>query len=702
MYIFTILAIFMVALLIANNYDKKLAETLGLTCMGFILVLYILAFINRLSWIDYISIPVLIISGFWIWRNRQLTAIMNKMFSIQNMCILFFLLVLAISQFSRIAIWWDDMNFWATDVKGLWFLDGFAGKYGNVAPEFGDYPPAIQLFKWFFLHMSGGEYREGLGFAGYVCLNYILLLPLISKVDRIIPEKLIEESEDGLGVKIAKNKKYYVDDKKLISKYKVRVAERKAGPIGENVDPVRNLGILVINIIACICLILFPTIANIVCYEGTCVDVTMGIIFGNLLFTIWDIDQEHIRFYSVKLGITGAVLVLCKTIGMQWAVMAAVFMFICFRYRRKGEKFNQASLLDQNIRYAVLIFISWGVAIGSWMIFCLLNRRVANLTSGGIQMVKSGQFSLTYYAKEKVPLFLEGLALHPMHTDKTWAIDLPVAGIIAIFFLVIWIMKKNNLIEKGFGKCLNWYVVLSAIVTYGIILIGHLTIFATETHYDSGQVMAISISRYGAPFVIGIMILLLGIIIKNVVKYDGERPVTDSIVKDQLMAGNQKQIRILYAVVAIFIIITSDFGACYRGIVSYRNDLANKRAEREAMIDEEAADFISTIYGNDELRGKRVLYIRDGANIRWVHNAYINNEAVPVAVVYGSVTAESSLEDVQNIINASHAKYLYVDDIEGVEDIFQLISDGEFSNKTLFRILSAERLEEFYETMDEK
>ena len=178
------------------------------------------------------------------------------------------------------------MNFWATDVKGLWFLDGFAGKYGNVAPEFGDYPPAIQLFKWFFLHMSGGEYREGLGFAGYVCLNFILLLPLISKVDRIIPEKLIEESEDGLGVKIAKNKKYYVDDKKLISKYKVRVAERKAGPIGENVDPVRNLGILVINIIACICLILFPTIANIVCYEGTCVDVTMGIIFGNLLFTL--------------------------------------------------------------------------------------------------------------------------------------------------------------------------------------------------------------------------------------------------------------------------------------------------------------------------------------------------------------------------------------------------------------------------------
>lgn len=704
MYIFTVLAILMVALLIANYLDKQLADTLGITCCGFILVLYILAFFRRLSWIDYIAIPILIVGAFWLWRNRQFMAIVRKLFTIQNMCIIFFILLLSISQLSRIATWWDDINFWATDVKALWMLDGFAGKYGNVAPEFGDYPPAIQLFKWFFLHMGGKEYREGLGFSGYLCLNFVLLLPLISRVEEILPTITIvsEEETEAVGVKIAKNRKYYVNDKKLISKYKVRVAQTEEGPIGENVDPVRNIVLLLINILACGLLVLMPTVANIVCFEGTCVDVTMGIVYGMLLLTIWNLDTEHIKFYAFKLGILGSVLVLCKTVGMEWAVMAAVFMFLCFLYRRRGEKFNQASLLDRNIRYSIMVFGSWGLAIGSWMIFCLINRRVANLTSGGIKMVKSGQVNLLYYAQEKVPAFLEGFAIHPMHTDKTWGIDLPALGIFAIFIVLICIMKKLGLIDKEFKKSLLWFTILTAVVAYGIILIGHLTIFAAETQYETGQVMAISISRYGAPYVLGTMILLLGICINSIEKYDGGRPVADSIVKEHLLAGNLKQTRMLYVLIAVFILGTCDYGACVEGLFSYRDNVSEKAMERASMIDDEASDFLAMIENNDELVGKRVLYIRDAADTRWVHNAYINNEAAPVAVVYGSVSGESTLEDVQNIILASHARYLYVDDIEDVGEAFKMICDGDYSNRTLYRILSEYRIEEFYETMDEK
>ena len=60
----------------------------------------------------------------------------------------------------KIALWWDDINYWAVDAKALYYNGGFAGKYGNVAPEFGDYPPGLQLFKWFVMHLSS-DFSEG-------------------------------------------------------------------------------------------------------------------------------------------------------------------------------------------------------------------------------------------------------------------------------------------------------------------------------------------------------------------------------------------------------------------------------------------------------------------------------------------------------------------------------------------------------------
>lgn len=62
---------------------------------------------------------------------------------------------------SKLVSWWDDYNFWATDVKSIYYLDGFAGKYTNVAPEFGDYPPATQMIKWWFLHFHPDSLKKG-------------------------------------------------------------------------------------------------------------------------------------------------------------------------------------------------------------------------------------------------------------------------------------------------------------------------------------------------------------------------------------------------------------------------------------------------------------------------------------------------------------------------------------------------------------
>ncbi len=63
-------------------------------------------------------------------------------------------------------------------------MRGFASKYANVSPEFGDYPPGVQLAKWFAVHMNKKEFSEGLAFTGYYLFNFSFVLPLFSRIDK--------------------------------------------------------------------------------------------------------------------------------------------------------------------------------------------------------------------------------------------------------------------------------------------------------------------------------------------------------------------------------------------------------------------------------------------------------------------------------------------------------------------------------------
>ena len=62
---------------------------------------------------------------------------------------------------------WDGYSFWGPDTKSLYFNDGFAAQYGNVAPKFGAYTPFAQLIWWLGPHFAG-QYNEQYVFWGYL------------------------------------------------------------------------------------------------------------------------------------------------------------------------------------------------------------------------------------------------------------------------------------------------------------------------------------------------------------------------------------------------------------------------------------------------------------------------------------------------------------------------------------------------------
>lgn len=606
MSIFTIIALLGAAVIIAYYHKSEVAETLPLVTAGFILLLYVLAFFRGLWLIDFISLGALAGAGYYYCKSRIKE---NSRYNVagkhffgkfaselnipQLLAIVLMLVLLTLSQLSRIATWWDDINFWATDVKALYYLNGFAGKYGNVAPEFGDYPPAVQLFKWFFLHLNTREYVEGLGFSGYLCLNFILSLPLLKRLKT------------------------------------------------------RNF---VIWFFACIMLVLMPTVANVVCFQGTCTDVTMGIVYGVLLFYIWDMAQKekNTGMSRAVIALYGSVLVLIKSVGIEWLVFAFLFYLLMRRYDKKIQPRKLTQIYPELTAWLAPVIV-WL----SWIIFCLFNRRVSKLTSSGVRMAVSGNADIKGYAVEKARFYLEGFSLYPMHTDLTPVFDISALIILIMILLLTVVLFIKKCIDKAAFIRLLIFTLLTAFAAYGIIFLGHITIFAMETQYSSGEVMAISISRYGAPFVIGMMFLLCGIL--------------TGACAPRADRTRHTGVNAVYACIALFILLTCDYKGVYKGLWGYRDTLSEDIKARGEMLDDNAMIFVDKISelngdrGHNPLYGKRVLYLHNGSGIYWVKDAYLNLEASPAALVYQVIDEDTAPKDMEQLIRDSHAEYIYAE-----------------------------------------
>ena len=153
------------------SYRTKVCfvDILPVTTGSLILLLYILAFFRAMNGIVIIATLVVLAGiAYLIWkkeyRKLHITGLRDFYIKSQPLVIMVFLVVIALLTKDKVVTWWDDINYWATDARGMYFLNGFPGKYGNAAPEFGDYPPATSLFKWCFLKL-GSTYKEGLAFS---------------------------------------------------------------------------------------------------------------------------------------------------------------------------------------------------------------------------------------------------------------------------------------------------------------------------------------------------------------------------------------------------------------------------------------------------------------------------------------------------------------------------------------------------------
>ena len=622
-------AFLLIACLLALRFEKQLTAVLPSATCILILTLYVLAFFRRLSWIDYFStaivagavLRVLFLSG---EKKKKLFARLRELFCAPSAIAALVLLTGAVLLTgNKIATWWDDLNFWATDVKALYALDGFAAKYTNAASEFGDYPPGIQLLKWWFVHLKPNGFSEGLMFAGYYFGVFVFLTPLLSRLDEALQ------------------------------------TDRRRGKQ------------LFWTVVLAVCLAAFPSMTETFYLGGMCADLVMAVIYGVVLMSCLE-DQAATNadtaaaasrsraFSNLRIALYLGVLVLVKSVGFLWAAFALVFVWF-WRLHGAADK-------KKEIRQLLCITALPAVSGGSWMLFCLLMKRVAKLTGAAVSMASGSLPILLEGTVQKLlHAYAEAFAVWALHRDGCSGIGVSALALFVIFLIGIAWLYRRKLLTKTERNFLFVYVPLTGIVFYGINLVSHLTIFATETQYLEATGMIASIERYSAPFTVGTLYLLFGIFLERSPKLWGKISP--------------------YAVLAAAVLLCANWGAVYDGMIGYRQRLDDDLQARSNMITEASEEFLEKMSKQDVGSGMRVLYLKNAQDAaQWVKNTYISFEASPVSVLFGGIGEDTTSGQVWELVQASHAGYLYADETdEALKELFTPYTE-EFAWKTLYRI----------------
>lgn len=455
MTVLTLAAVLCIAFYLAWRFEDTLLGVLPTVVCAVGLALYGLAFFRRMSLIDVLLLAA---GALAVWamvrktkrEGRQALAgaarrlLADPYFwagvaAIAVMCVL-----LRGEQILE----WDGYNFWGPDTRSLYFRDGFAPKYANTAPEFGDYPPFSQLIWWWGLHLAG-EYREEYIFFAYYAFGALLLLSVADRFRR-----------------------------------------------GEGKSPW-------IAVPACAAAILLPGAACTAWLRALCVDPLMSMLFGCAVSLVVCRDERHTGFWRGKLAVCLLSLSLVKSIGLMWSALALIFYCLWWRERREWP-FALAGLAGCGA-----CFGSWKLFCTVTERSTALVTSFSALAAERLGELARGEFLTAGNNWGYIKSYAKAFLFTPIHREYTGALDLSPAALILLMFAGAAALWKFGFVpRKKLGRLLG-FMVLSLGLIYGIMMVGQMTMFYPETQYLEPLRAATLMTRYCAPANMGLLILLV-------------------------------------------------------------------------------------------------------------------------------------------------------------------------------------------------
>lgn len=461
-----VLGVLCAAALLSARYRRRLEETLPLTvCLG-MLVLFVLGMLRRLNWVDGLSIALLIVTLIWLVfrfvREKAFGTVLFKFLKeyiltpglvcVAVMAVLFWVLASV-----RYVIDGSELNYWAVEVKSLWYSNGLVDGAHHCALRFSSYTPGMQLVEWWYLHVFGA-WQESIVYFGLFFTRSLMLLPLLRK---------------------ATFRQWYL---------------------------------MVLYVIGAV---MGPTVFSGAVYNALTTDAAMGFFFGYSLFYLWDATKREGNELVVGAGL--AAMVLTKQIAIVWALAALFFFFWICQGKRQG-KFTRRWVAA--LALPLLCWLAWFVfckvmGLENDLVTTGSNS-VQELLQGTYQRPSGTGNILKFITKA---FFLSPLNRSGDWDGTRAYLGLSMAGWLVVFAGVPLLCRRSIQgeapLKRGSAAVRLAHFSTGLGLAYLLIyIISFFTIFSKEVYRHANNMESIVqlMDRYFVPFYFGMAYLCLGIV----------------------------------------------------------------------------------------------------------------------------------------------------------------------------------------------
>lgn len=457
MFIVNILGFASLGCLLALHYKERIT-TVVQTALGiWMLLLYGLAFFQKLSWIDGISVAFILLLLLYMWKKHlPVKDTIRKL--ADSPAILFVMTVIIISFLVRgkLVTSSDDLGVWGPEPKSLYMLDGFSAKYMNLLTGYSAYHPGAMLIEWWTCHFSPNQFHEGLLFVG----DWFIIL---------------------CGV----------------------------APVFENLHTKRRWSVLLSFPITAI-LILLPSMYGSMNYT-LIAEMPMSMVFAGCMLACFDNENHSKSFQFLRFTISLSFLMLLKESGAIFALFILLFYLILVGFR-KEKRLNVSA-----IAYGTGGFLLALVPTLVWRIYCTVYER-SNYFSVAFDNTLNDIEAHTFALAEDLSGYASSMMAawlgKPLHIAATNGLDLtPLAAVLLVLFLC-WYCARIHILKKSSALRFGVLYVVFLIAYMGMLLFMHTYIF-DETQYLKPETMIYSVGRYAEPLFLGTFVYFVILLLRK-------------------------------------------------------------------------------------------------------------------------------------------------------------------------------------------
>ena len=440
---------------------QSLPEVFPISTALWIITLYVLAFFRILSFIDFISVVLIVFCIVLFCRKStgsRIKELEQLLFSPAAISI-YLVLILAFLLFRDLKIADpDDTGCWALEVKSIFYYNGFAPRAKNAAVLYGDYFPGTSLFRWWCCHLLP-EFNDGMLAVGSAWLYIIILAPIFRFTGR------------------------------------------------------RFSGVLLSVLVMSGLLLSLPGVIDSMCYRTICAELPMSAAFAMALYALFFSDR-HVQLPLFATNIF--FLAFFKSSGIVYAVFLILLALILKRHD-KNIPVEQLSIhFDTTALFRTGVFCM--IPTLSWCLYCTVMSRSSYFTvsipTGTFSDITSG----TTVSAATPILYLKSLVqsffFYPSNYVEDGIIHLSPFAFVTLLILLYYFAGKHKLIPP---KKANSFIIffITAVITLLICLFFMFSFVFMEEQYLDPYTASVAISRYSLPLLLGSLIFILCVFVIN-------------------------------------------------------------------------------------------------------------------------------------------------------------------------------------------